>query len=75
MNLTGIYRIMGLLTIVITFFMKETRTAVLLTRIAKQMRKKTGNLRFRARVEDERASLKTLIVISLTRPVCTCLAR
>ena len=49
--------------------MKETRSAVVLTRIAKKLRKKTGDHRYRARVEDERASLRTLIWISCTRPV------
>lgn len=53
--------------------MRETRSAVVLTRIAKQLRKKTGNMRYRARVEDERASLKTLVYVSCTRPLCTSL--
>lgn len=60
----------GVFTILVPFLMKETRSAVVLTRIAKKLRKKTGNHRYRARVEDERASLKTLIWISCTRPVC-----
>ena len=51
-------------------FMKETRSAVLLTRLAKKLRKETGDPRYRARVEDERASLRTLIYISCTRPLC-----
>ena len=55
--------------------MKETRSAVVLTRIAKRLRKKTGDHRYRARVEDERASLKTLIWISCTRPLCECQLR
>lgn len=59
-------------TISIPFLMKETRSAVVLTRIAKKLRKKTGDHRYRARVEDERASLKTLIWISCTRPLCEC---
>lgn len=59
----------GALIVAIPILMKETRSAVLLTRIAKRMRKETGNHRYRARVEDERASLKTLIYISCTRPI------
>ena len=55
--------------------MKETRASVLLVRMAKKIRKETGNHRYRARVEDERASLSTLIYISCTRPVCECLVR
>ncbi|KAF8062206.1 MFS polyamine transporter [Lyophyllum atratum] len=57
------------LLISIPIVMKETRTSVLLMRIVKKLRRKTGNSRYRARVEDERASLRTLIVISCTRPV------
>ncbi|KAF7790235.1 hypothetical protein EIP86_001187 [Pleurotus ostreatoroseus] len=53
----------------IPLLMRETRSAVVLTRIAKRLRKKTGNSRYRARIEDERASLKTLIYISCTRPL------
>lgn len=50
--------------------MVETRSAVLLTRIASKIRQETGNSRYRARVEDERDSLKHLIYISCTRPIC-----
>ncbi len=49
--------------------MKETRSSILLTRLAKKIRKETGDKRYRARVEDERASLRTLIFISITRPI------
>ena len=51
-------------------FMKETRSAVLLTRLAKKLRKETGDSRYCAHVEDERTSLRTLIYISCTRPLC-----
>ncbi|KAK0189257.1 MFS polyamine transporter [Armillaria mellea] len=47
----------------------ETRSSILLTRLAKKIRKETGDKRYRARVEDERASLRTLIFISITRPI------
>ncbi|GJE99244.1 MFS general substrate transporter [Phanerochaete sordida] len=53
----------------IPFLMKETRAAVVLTRIARRLRKETGDARYRARVEDERARLRTLVWISCTRPV------
>ncbi|THG98765.1 hypothetical protein EW026_g3482 [Hermanssonia centrifuga] len=53
----------------IPVLMKETRSAVVLTRIAKKLRKETGDKRYRAHVEDERASLKTLIWVSCTRPL------
>ncbi|EPT01012.1 hypothetical protein FOMPIDRAFT_1121546 [Fomitopsis schrenkii] len=61
--------IAGIFVICVQVFMKETRASVLLVRIAKKMRKETGNHRYRARVEDESASLRTLIYISCTRPV------
>lgn len=50
--------------------MKETRGSIILTRLAKKARKETGDARYRARAEDETASLKTLIWISSTRPFC-----
>ncbi|KAF9461065.1 MFS polyamine transporter [Collybia nuda] len=62
MMMCGIY-------IILLLFLKETRSAVLLTRIAKKKRKETGDNRYRARVEDERESLKHLIYISCTRPI------
>lgn len=54
----------------VPLFMKETRSTVLLERLAKKMRKETGDQRYRARVEDERPSLRALIYISSTRPIC-----
>lgn len=57
-------------TALVPVLMRETRGGVVLTRIAKRLRKKSGDLRYRARIEDERASLKTLIWISSTRPLC-----
>ena len=50
--------------------MKETRSTILLTRLAKKVRKETGNHRYRARAEDEERSLSTLLYISCTRPLC-----
>lgn len=63
-------RISGVFILMVPLFMKETRSSVLLTRLAKKLRKETGDQRYRARVEDERASLRNLIYISCTRPVC-----
>jgi hypothetical protein len=54
--------------------MVETRTTVLLTRIASKIRRDTGNPRYRARVEDEREDLKHLVYISCTRPICMLVA-
>ena len=52
--------------------MSETRSPVLLTRLAKKLRKESKDKRYRARIEDERASLRQLIYISSTRPICRC---
>ncbi|TDL23740.1 MFS general substrate transporter [Rickenella mellea] len=54
---------------IMPFAMKETRSTVLLTRVARKMRRKTGDPRWRARAEDERGSLSHLIYISCTRPL------
>ncbi|EDR05708.1 MFS polyamine transporter [Laccaria bicolor S238N-H82] len=61
--------ICGFYLLLLPLFMRETRSAVLLTRIARKLRKETGDPRYRARVEDERTSLRTLIYISCTRPI------
>lgn len=52
--------------------MKESRAAVILTRMAKKKRAETGDHRIRARIEDERGSLRALIWVSCTRPICVC---
>ncbi|KZS99663.1 MFS general substrate transporter [Laetiporus sulphureus 93-53] len=59
----------GVFVVAVPIFMKETRASVLLVRLAKKMRKETSDKRIRARIEDERASLGTLIYISCTRPI------
>ncbi|THU84213.1 MFS polyamine transporter [Dendrothele bispora CBS 962.96] len=55
--------------ILVPFMLRETRSSIILTRVAKRIRKETGDNRYRARIEDERASLRTLIYISCTRPI------
>ncbi|THU81172.1 MFS general substrate transporter [Dendrothele bispora CBS 962.96] len=55
--------------ILVPFMLRETRSSIILTRIAKRIRKETGDNRYRARIEDERSSLRTLIYISCTRPI------
>ncbi|KAF8889266.1 MFS general substrate transporter [Infundibulicybe gibba] len=55
--------------VLVPILMTETRGSILLTQLAKKIRKETGDHRYRARVEDERASLRTLIYISCTRPI------
>ncbi|KAG6910048.1 hypothetical protein DXG01_013494 [Tephrocybe rancida] len=61
--------IFGVYTLLLPVVMRETRSVILLMKLAKKMRKETGENRYRARVEDERPSLKSLIFISCTRPV------
>lgn len=61
----------GVCIIAILALTTETRSGVLLTRLARKLRQETGDSRYRARAEDERGSLKSLIYISLTRPICT----
>ncbi|KAF8884047.1 major facilitator superfamily domain-containing protein [Gymnopilus junonius] len=61
--------ICALFLVLLPFVLTETRSSILLMRIAKKIRKETGNHHIRARVEDERSKLSTLIWISCTRPV------
>lgn len=59
----------GVILFVLAAFLKETRGSVLLTRRAMKLRKETGDGRYRARAEAERASIPILIRNSLTRPL------
>jgi len=52
--------------------MRETRTSVILTRLARNLRKETGDSRYRARAEIEHPGFATLIYISCTRPLREC---
>jgi hypothetical protein len=64
------HSITGAYTLLIPVLMKETRPDVILIRIARKMRKETGDARFQARCEDTRASFGKLLWISWTRPFC-----
>ncbi|KIM88106.1 hypothetical protein PILCRDRAFT_62793 [Piloderma croceum F 1598] len=59
----------GAVLLLVIVLMKETRSTIILTRLARKLRKETGDKRYRARAEDEEGSLSTLILISCTRPV------
>ncbi|GJJ11462.1 hypothetical protein Clacol_005695 [Clathrus columnatus] len=59
----------GVYALAVIIFFQETRAGVILTREAKKLRRETGNLQYRARVEDENSSLWRLITISCTRPL------
>jgi len=57
------YQNFGFYLILLPSFMRETRSAVLSVKIAKRWRTEIGNPRYRARVEDDHTSLRTLIHI------------
>ncbi|TFK90830.1 MFS general substrate transporter [Polyporus arcularius HHB13444] len=59
----------GIFLVTFPLVMRETRPGVLLKRTAKKLRKKTGNMHYRARVEDQIPSLATLMYISCTRAI------
>ncbi|KAJ7463631.1 major facilitator superfamily domain-containing protein [Mycena latifolia] len=56
-------------SVLVLLVMRETRMSILLARLARKMRKETGDERYRARVEDKRANLASMIVVSCTRPI------
>ena len=60
----------GVVLLALILFMRETRRSVVLARIARNLRKRTGNERYKARVEIEKQSLKSLLIVSCTRPLC-----
>ncbi|KDQ61601.1 hypothetical protein JAAARDRAFT_190341 [Jaapia argillacea MUCL 33604] len=59
----------GLFTIALVLLLQETRASVILTRKAAKLRLETGDLRYRAKAEEERASLSVLVKTSLLRPI------
>lgn len=52
--------------------MSETRSSIILIRLARDARRVTGDNRLKARIEVERESLLSLIKIACTRPLCMC---
>jgi hypothetical protein len=63
-------RAAGVVLVALVLFMRETRRSVVLARIARNLRKRTGNEQYKARVEIEKQSLKSLLIVSCTRPLC-----
>ncbi|KIL65660.1 hypothetical protein M378DRAFT_192380 [Amanita muscaria Koide BX008] len=55
--------------LLLTLVMRETRPEILLEHRAKQLRKETGDNRYRARVEVERPKLVNLLMVSCARPL------
>ncbi|KIJ65186.1 hypothetical protein HYDPIDRAFT_175204 [Hydnomerulius pinastri MD-312] len=62
-SVTGLY-LVGLL-----LFLKETRSDIILSRLAQKLRKEKNDERYRARAEIEKPGLTTLIKISSIRPI------
>lgn len=63
----------GAFVLLTYFFLEETRSTIVLEKVVKQMRKKTGDQRYRAHVE--KPKLLDLIRISCTRPLRECVRR
>ena len=62
------FALAGAFTVLLTIVARETRESVLLSRKAKKLRQETGDQRFVAQADEERASLTTILRVSLTRP-------
>ncbi|OJA21192.1 hypothetical protein AZE42_01354 [Rhizopogon vesiculosus] len=59
----------GVYFIIVLLFMRETRSTIILIRMARKVRKDTGDGRYRARAEENKPSLASMIWISCTRPL------
>ncbi|KAG1776576.1 major facilitator superfamily domain-containing protein, partial [Suillus placidus] len=59
----------GVCSISILLVMRETRSTVILARMARQVRKDTGDGRYRARSEANKPCLMSMIATSCTRPL------
>ncbi|KAJ3568994.1 hypothetical protein NP233_g5355 [Leucocoprinus birnbaumii] len=57
----------GIFILVVAFWLPETRSTIVLEKIAKQLRKETGDSRYKARVDKPNA--RKLIWISCKRPI------
>ncbi|KAH7903661.1 major facilitator superfamily domain-containing protein [Hygrophoropsis aurantiaca] len=64
-----LFGLSGIFTVALMAVLRETRASVILTRKAAQLRRETGNMRYRAKAEEERASISHLIKNSLSRPI------
>ncbi|OAX31940.1 MFS general substrate transporter [Rhizopogon vinicolor AM-OR11-026] len=59
----------GVYFVSVLLFMTETRSTVILTRMARRVRKDTGDSRYCARAEENKPRLASMIAISCTRPM------
>jgi len=71
-RLTQSFRVSAMYAVLVLVIMSETRSSVILTRLARDARRVTGDNRLKARMEVERESFLNLIKIACTRPLCTC---
>jgi hypothetical protein len=62
------FALAAVLTVIIWFVQAETRESVLLSRRARKMRLDTGDERYVAKADEERASFSVMMKITLTRP-------
>jgi hypothetical protein len=62
------FALVGAFTVILACVARETRESVLLSRKAKRLRQETGDQRFVAQADEERASIGTILKVSLTRP-------
>lgn len=62
----------GVYFLCVLLFLSETRSDIILTRLARKMRKTKQDDRYRAKAEIDKRSLFTLIKISSMRPISAC---
>ncbi|KAF5355343.1 hypothetical protein D9758_006075 [Tetrapyrgos nigripes] len=55
--------------VLVPLIIRETRSSIILRRLAKRIRKETGDNRYRARIEEEHVSLLKLMHVACTRPI------
>lgn len=69
--LTLFLRFTGAIVLGVILVLSETRSSIILARIAKDIRKTTGDSRYRTSAEIDKPDMLSLIKTSCTRPLCT----
>lgn len=64
-------RFSGAFVLAVVLVLSETRSSIVLARIAKDFRKTTGDPRYRSSAEIDKPNMLSLIKTSCTRPLCT----
>jgi hypothetical protein len=64
-------RFAGAFVLSVILVLSETRSSIVLARIAKAVRKTTGDPRYRSSAEIGKPSMLSMIKTSCTRPLCT----